>query len=447
MRGETAELSDARGSMVERTETRERTAREVLAGQAASDAHVAAEVREDVTREQWTLLLSNVRASTLPTLLVGALFAAFFTHYAAAPTTWIWWLVLATVLALRSWLAVPGATSVQPLRHGPLWSLYATLFATGFLWGVAPLVVWHVVDDVMLFTALLLATGMALAAFGSYGISRAAVIAVAVPIGLANLGLIAVSGNPAYYAIGVALLLLYVHQAVVMIQARRVLANQIRLRVENSLMAAQLSQHAEKTTAELERRMETERHLRASRDRAERLSATDGLTELANRRYFDKRLKSEVSRAFRDRSQLSLVICDIDYFKQYNDHYGHQQGDTCLKAFARVLESYCRRGGDLAARIGGEEFVLLLPTTEHKAALRLAEQARAGFDALAIEHLGSKLKPNATASFGVATVVPDNLDIGAELMRRADLALYRSKARGRNQVTSEQDVADDAAAS
>ena len=174
------------------------------------------------------------------------------------------------------------------------------------------------------------------------------------------------------------------------------------------------------------------------------MSATDALTEIANRRYFDKRLKSEVSRAFRDRSRLSLVICDIDYFKQFNDTYGHQQGDECLKAFARSLEKFCRRGGDLAARIGGEEFALLLPNTEHAAALRLAEQARAAFDDLAITHSGSKLKPNATASFGTATLVPDDLEAGALLMRNADRALYAAKGRGRNQVVSEDEL--DAAA-
>ncbi len=180
--------------------------------------------------------------------------------------------------------------------------------------------------------------------------------------------------------------------------------------------------------------METERLLRASRDRAERLSATDGLTELANRRYFDKRLKSEVSRAFRDRTPLSLVLCDLDYFKQFNDRYGHQRGDECLKAFARTLESFCRRGGDLAARIGGEEFALLLPNTEHGAALTLSERVRAGFDDLGITHEGSQVSDHATASFGVATAVPASLDVGAELFGAADQALYRAKGAGRNRV-------------
>ena len=215
------------------------------------------------------------------------------------------------------------------------------------------------------------------------------------------------------------------------------LSNQIRVRVENAILASQVGLQAERTSAELDRRVDMERQLRAARDRAEKTSATDGLTEIANRRYFDRRLKSEVSRAFRDRTSLSLVICDIDYFKQFNDLYGHQRGDECLKSFARVLESFCRRGGDLPARIGGEEFALLLPSTDHEAALRLAEQARGALDGLDIKHEGSEVKGCVTASFGVSTAVPDNMDVGQTLVARADKALYLAKKSGRNRVVSE----------
>jgi diguanylate cyclase (GGDEF)-like protein len=287
---------------------------------------------------------------------------------------------------------------------------------------------------------------VALSAFASFGVSVAAVVAMVLPVALANLAMVAFVHSTAYYALGVALLLLYSHQAVVMAQSRRVLANQIRLRVENALLAAQLSAQAEKTSAELERRMDTERVLRASRDKAERMSGTDSLTDIANRRYFDRRLKQEISRAFRERTQLSLVLCDIDFFKQYNDTYGHQQGDECIKSLARVLTGFCRRGGDLAARTGGEEFALLLPNTDHAAALRLAENARTAFDGLAIVHAGSTLKANATASFGVATVVPAHLEAGDALIGRADQALYLAKSRGRNQVVSENELEQNARA-
>jgi GGDEF domain-containing protein len=344
-----------------------------------ADLLPAPDARIDVKREQWQLLLANVRTSSLPSALVGVLFAAFFVHFAAA-THAVWWcLALGTVLLARCWVAQPGADGLG-LRRGPPWLLFLLLFATGVLWGLAPVLVIHRADDMLLFTAVLLASGMALSAFGAYSMNVAAVLAMVMPIALANLAMIAVTHSTPYYALGVALLLLYVHQALVMTQSRRVLANQIRLRVENTLLAAQLASQAEKTGVELARRMDVERVLRASRDKAERLSGTDSLTDIANRRYFDKRLNQEISRAFRERTQISLVLCDIDYFKQYNDTYGHQAGDECLKAFARALLGFCRRGGDLAARTGGEEFALVLPNTDHAAALRLAEQARAAFD-------------------------------------------------------------------
>ena len=402
------------------------------------DDAVEDDIRRQIDREQWLLLLQNVRASTLPTILVGAFYAAFFTRFAAVPQTGIWWLAIVIVMCLRWWIARPPGDTDAVLAV-PAWLFYGMLFATGVLWGIAPLLILWLVDDVMMITALLLATGIAIAAFGSYGIKLYAVLAVTVPIALLSLVVIAASGNPAYYAVGIALLLLYAHQFIVARQARDVLENQIRLRIENGVLAAQLGAENERTSAELDRRMDTERHLRASKDRAEKMSATDALTEIANRRYFDNRLKSEVSRAFRDRTHLSLVICDIDYFKQFNDLYGHQEGDECLKVFARNLESFCRRGGDLAARIGGEEFALLLPSTDHNAALKLAENARTAFNELAVKHEGSKITDHATASFGVSTAMPDSAGAGEMLYGSADKALYRAKGQGRNQVVSEPD--------
>ncbi|MCP5202205.1 MAG: diguanylate cyclase [Gammaproteobacteria bacterium] len=396
-----------------------------------NDVAAQTDFEAELARERWTLLADNVRSSGLPTALVGAMLAAFYSVAADLHALWAWFVLLAGCVAVR-------ASLVRPVRvaatDGPGAALHAVLGVTGLLWALAPVLVSWWLGPIAAFTAIVLAAGIAIAAFGSYAQSPRAASLVALPIGLAVVGLSATSAVPAYYTIAVALPLLYAHQYVVAAQMRAVLDNQIRLRVENAALAAELGERVDRTAAELDRRMETERVLRASRDRAERLSSTDGLTEIANRRYFDKRLRAEVSRAFRDRSTLSLVIADIDYFKQFNDLYGHQKGDECLQAFARVLESYCRRGGDLAARLGGEEFALLLPTTEQGAAIKLADQARAAFEARGILHAGSKVNDNATASFGVASVTPDTLEAGAALYGAADKALYLAKEHGRNRV-------------
>ncbi len=398
----------------------------------AEDEHTAAAVGDEL----FTLLAGNIHSSNLPTLLVGALYAVIYTYSNDLAETWVWWLLLTAALAWRFWLL--RGTGTPPSRAGT--RLYLSMALIGVIWAAAPIIVVMLLDDSVAFTALLLATGIVIAAFGSYSMDTRATFLVTVPIGLSVVGVSAASDIPAFNAIAFALPLLYVHQYFVMRRARTVLENQIRLRIENAALARELSEREQKTSVELNRRMETERMLRASRDRAERMSATDSLTEIANRRYFDKRLASEVSRAFRDRTSLSLVMCDIDYFKQFNDLYGHGEGDECLKGFARTLESYCRRGGDLAARVGGEEFALLLPQTEHQAAMDLAERARAGFDDMAVPHEGSEVKGNATASFGVATDMPNGLNADEELLRRADRALYAAKHLGRNRVVSTTEI-------
>lgn len=378
--------------------------------------------------EQWRLLVHNVRLARLPALLVGTVFAASYTLLAGILLTWVWWLALVAVLFVRDSLVrrVPV----------PATAFYAVMLVYGSLWATAPaLVAWRSGADGALI-ALILAASVGIAAFGSYGVDARATLLVVVPIGLSVVALGIMGGSPTHYAIAVAMPSLYAHQFYVNRQAQHVLAREIRLRVENDLLVAELAQRAERTANELQKSQRTERALRISRARAERLSSIDALTKLANRRDFDRRLKAEIGRAMRERRPVSLIMCDLDYFKQYNDSYGHQQGDECLKAFARALSAFCRRGGDLAARVGGEEFALLLPHTEHVAAVLLAEQARTAFDALGLRHAGSPVGGNATASFGVATLVPTAASDGAVLLREADRALYEAKRQGRNRVVS-----------
>jgi adenylate cyclase len=164
------------------------------------------------------------------------------------------------------------------------------------------------------------------------------------------------------------------------------------------------------------------------------LSTQDELTQLANRRTFNERLEQEWFRAVRLQTPLSLILCDVDYFKRYNDTYGHPQGDECLRQVAKALHQSATRSGDVVARYGGEEFVILLPNTDVRGALRVAEHARAAVRALNLTHQTSPVSEFVTLSLGVAATIPNSNSLPSSLIQIADLALYEAKQKGRNQT-------------
>ncbi|MDY6827393.1 MAG: diguanylate cyclase [Bacillota bacterium] len=166
------------------------------------------------------------------------------------------------------------------------------------------------------------------------------------------------------------------------------------------------------------------------------LSDTDGLTGLANRRKLDEHLAQEWRRMLREKKPLTVMMCDIDYFKNYNDLYGHQAGDDCLRAVAAVLANHCRRSGDLATRYGGEEFALVMPAVDLERAGRLAETIRKNIEALKLRHEGSSVDDFVTLSIGVACRVPSAESAPEKLLVAADKALYAAKEDGRNRVCS-----------
>ncbi|MDX3773627.1 sensor domain-containing diguanylate cyclase [Chromatiaceae bacterium AAb-1] len=162
--------------------------------------------------------------------------------------------------------------------------------------------------------------------------------------------------------------------------------------------------------------------------------AQDGLTGIANRRHFDEKLQQEIQRSARSQTVLSLVMLDIDLFKAYNDHYGHQSGDLALKQVAHVLKHLARRQGEIAARYGGEEFALILPGTDHQTCLKIAEKARRAIQALQIPHDKSEVSAYLTASIGCYSCIATKNTKASQLIAQADDALYRAKHSGRNNV-------------
>jgi diguanylate cyclase (GGDEF)-like protein len=179
-------------------------------------------------------------------------------------------------------------------------------------------------------------------------------------------------------------------------------------------------------------------------DHAESLRArsyVDGLTGIANRRYFDVALNRELRRVQRLGGELSLLMMDIDSFKAYNDHFGHQQGDTCLSTVAQALAGMLKRPADVSARYGGEEFAAILPDTSLGQARAHANAIREHVAALAIAHAPAAGRPHVTLSIGVASFDKERLNEASTLIEAADKALYAAKRTGRDRVVVDGDAA------
>ncbi len=166
----------------------------------------------------------------------------------------------------------------------------------------------------------------------------------------------------------------------------------------------------------------------------ERLSLLDALTAIPNRRWFDRVMEQEWNRSIREKLPLSLIMADIDWFKSYNDSYGHQEGDNCLREVACVLNRSLQRPGDFAARYGGEEFAVILPDTDEKGAGTVAETILKRIAEQNIPHRASEIAGHVTLSLGFSTAWPGKGSVLSELIENADRALYQAKAEGRNRV-------------
>lgn len=206
------------------------------------------------------------------------------------------------------------------------------------------------------------------------------------------------------------------------------------LTLQNTELAkanARLEERVRQRTAEL---AQSNAELREANERLELFSQTDGLLQTANRGYFDKRLVEACSDAFRSRSPLGLLMIDVDFFKRYNDHYGHQAGDACLKLIAATVSGAMLRGTDLLARYGGEELVVILPDTDWQGTQQVAERVLDAVTALALPHARSDVAGHVTVSIGGTSRIPSYGTAGEALLTEADAALYRAKEAGRNRV-------------
>lgn len=213
---------------------------------------------------------------------------------------------------------------------------------------------------------------------------------------------------------------------------------EVLARIEHQLRISRLQRSLEARNAELatknELLLEISQQLEQANRELERLSITDALTGIANRRQFHTVLDNEWRRCRREESPISILMIDVDCFKLYNDTYGHQKGDACLAAVAASIRDSLQRAGDFVARYGGEEFVVVLPRVDSDEALRTGRQLCEAVQALAIAHDRSSAAAHVTISIGVASSVPGESTAAGSLISAADGALYRAKRAGRNRA-------------
>jgi diguanylate cyclase (GGDEF)-like protein len=209
----------------------------------------------------------------------------------------------------------------------------------------------------------------------------------------------------------------------------QLLSSQAAISLENAQLYSQLQQYSQTLEEKVaERTSELEQVNKVLHQQA----TIDGLTQLTNRRGFDQALERDWQRLMRSRQSLSLLLCDVDHFKAYNDHYGHLEDDQCLQHIAKALQAAAQRQTDTIARYGGEEFVLILPDTALPAAVLLAEKVRSRIEQLQIPHAASPAHRCVTISIGVTRLIPHAETKPETLIAAADQALYAAKSAGRN---------------
>ena len=340
------------------------------------------------------------------------------------PMVWltVWWLLLSAATAYRFWYAKRSLETANAKQSTRSLSIHfcTGVAVTGIIWGLGFFVgAGHLSIEIRAMLVMVIAGIGAGGVIASYGIAHHfygfMIPALGIPAvyGLFDGGRIQLWMSVLVIMFIVALLLTFLRYA-------RAVRELIDTRLENAILVDTLT--------------DSNRNLEQTNEQLLELSSTDGLTQIANRRHFDNQLQREWGRAQRSRSILSYLMVDLDFFKPYNDHYGHLKGDDCLKEVAQAMERVLRRPGDFVGRYGGEEFAIISPDTPLEGAKILAENVREIVASLKIPHAGSPASEHVTVSIGVSATVPTADTSVDDLIRAADEALYQAKRRGRNCV-------------
>lgn len=286
-------------------------------------------------------------------------------------------------------------------------------FIAGLTWGSLAFFLdpaWPAAYQVVLFVIY---TGLIAGAFSANSSVFIAFPAFYVPMVISIMIVMLRMKDEAFYTLA---LLFMIYIALMYISSLKFytqLAYTLQLRFDNEKLAQELS---------------------ISNEKLHKLADIDGLTQIYNRRSLDRFMNAEWNRHYRNQKPLSFLFIDIDYFKQYNDTYGHEAGDNCLIEISRILQKNAQRASDIAARFGGEEFAIIFPETTEKEAVQIAKKIISDLNELSIPHSGSSICQHVTMSIGVSTLIPQQPNNCEWILTSADKALYEAKKCGRNCV-------------
>ena len=383
---------------------------------------------ERVTARRIDILHEQAATALTTAIIVAAILSLLFWENIRSPTLFLWQGAYTVITLAGFFEAHLYRQRKNNQTHTAYWyfTFNTGVFLTGALWGYFCVFLAQHVDPVYTGVIAFAVGGLAAGALTVYSVSMMSFLLFSTPSILTLAIYLIFRDADAYSDIGYLLIVFYVFLAVAALRFSHVVEKTLRHQLNNQGLIDSL-EHEKRALAEQKTSAE------ALAEKMLALSIKDGLTEIYNRRHFDESLINEWFRSLRSETSLSLILCDIDYFKQYNDNYGHQAGDECLKIIARLVEDYARRAGDVAARYGGEEFALILPDTNSETAGHIAEQIRTAIESQRIPHKTVR-GGVVTISLGAASIVPSRVNQPAELVKMADEALYEAKNTGRNRV-------------
>lgn len=398
-------------------------------------------VRRSVDDYCMRTMQSNAQHGALPFFLATLSFAALFATIGSKFNLFLWLASVTCVSVLRLFFISKYWNSNDRSDRLWMWGNVALLGLLGSLFGITPFI-FPASDEIwLLAVSNLWLAGLVVAVLLSQGIVVTAGLAFALPAIVPLFCLLLFSGDPTLTLMGLGNVLLFTYFYSVISRSRVATLEEARHRVMYEHLAhyyddqcRRSDELVEDLTNEIERRKEAEIALRESRDAAEAISNIDELTKLANRRVFDRVLSREWSRALRSAKPVSLIVCEIDSLRAYNDHYGSRASDQCVARIGRIIGANTRRASDLAARYSNEQFSILLPDVCSDAALDMAEAIRHEIFELTILHPGALVGKVVTASFGVATIVPNHPGMQHSLVEIADYGLNRAIRGGGNCV-------------